>query len=73
MNEVNAEEAKMSKQDAQILASSQGNESPSSIMAKDFNADGSVAQMAGLVDGSSNSRPTAHNGQSQIAYDAEEE
>ncbi|MGB6231433.1 MAG: hypothetical protein WBF53_15065 [Litorimonas sp.] len=62
-----------SSQRAEAQAMSGGTESPSSHMNRDFDADGSVAQMAGLANGDSDPRPTAHNAQSQIAYDAEEE
>ncbi len=47
--------------------------SPSAVMAQDFAEDGHVGTLAGLTDGDTTPRPQIHNGQSQIAYDAEEE
>ncbi|MGB3456171.1 MAG: hypothetical protein WBA35_07405 [Litorimonas sp.] len=47
--------------------------SPSATMAQDFAEDGHVSTLAGLTDGDTTPRPQAHNGQSQIAYDTEEE
>ncbi|MEM7730531.1 MAG: hypothetical protein AAF311_14895 [Pseudomonadota bacterium] len=59
--------------DYQARAQASDTPSPSATMADDFHADGHVSTLAGLTDGDMDARPQAHNTQSQIAYDAEEE